>query len=175
MHAWRESFDVLPGRHQGPFIWRLSAQEKRKLGVQWRSISPYTKRLEHWLAFGDLWMSLVFAGLRPKVWETERKDIGGFDIFMTIKDSSYLVEVQLSKLERKAWEQRWDERLGWYRKRKWEEKEWANQYCSHSPKVLVISAQKEIYAPSKTIHVYHVNDVAKMMLSLHSHFKPTSK
>jgi hypothetical protein len=70
---------------------------------------------------------LVFAGLTPDVWEKERKDIGGFDVFMTVRGVSYMVE------------------------------------DSAFP-IVKTQVGKEVGRTPKTIHVYSVDDVAKMIM-----------
>lgn len=107
--------ESVPGRHAEPFLWRLTTKAKRTANLHYRDVSAYSLKRDHWLALGDLWLTLTFAGLRPTVYESEPKDGGGFDVYTVVSDNAYMIEVQRSPLTTGQWKQKWARRLAWYK------------------------------------------------------------
>src|SRR5579875_736700 len=76
----RGAFESVPAGFRQPFLWRLTAAEKRRQRLDYRNVGA-SQHSGHWLAIGDVWLELVFGGHRPERWFTEGRDIGGFDVF----------------------------------------------------------------------------------------------
>ena len=124
LRPYAPSFDRTPGAFGEPFIFRLSALERRKRGIKQRPISARTQHIHHWLALGDVWMTLTFAGGRPLVWIPEPKDSAGFDVFFVWSRVAYLAEVQRWPIQTKQWKEKWRTRMEWYAQGGWRKAPW---------------------------------------------------
>lgn len=154
---YRDSFEVLPWFAGKPYIWRLTEKEKKKRGIQYRSVAP-SQHTDHWLAIGDMWMELVRGGMRPEKWFTEGKAIGRFDVFMVIHKQPYLVELQITELKKNEWQQKWHKRVEWMKTRPWNNEKWAIEFSPIPPKVLLVTRDKMkleegIHLPRRGVYV----------------------
>jgi hypothetical protein len=146
----RDCFEVIPWLRDKPYLWRLTEQEKRRRGIKYRNVGP-SQHADHWLAIGELWMELVFHGMRPKKWFTEGKDIGRFDIFADVIGRPYLIELQLTELREYEWKEKWRRRIAWLQKQRWKEKEWAKRFSSTMPTVMLVTSHKMNLKVGRTI------------------------
>lgn len=159
----RHKFEVIPWTQGKPFLWRLSAQEKRKIGLKYRNVGA-SQHTAHWLTLGDVWMQLVFNGLRPEKWFTEGKEIGRFDVFTVIQRTPYLMEVQLSPLSKREWERKWYQRIEWLKQRRWKDEEWAHRFSPLPPKVLLVTTQPmSVLVPKGSLHAKSIEQLHYIM------------
>lgn len=136
-----EAFEHIHGIYPHLHLWRLTVAYKRELDLKYRNISA-SQHTPHWLAIGDVWISLTLNGLRPEKWFTEGKEIGGFDVFFILNDQPYLMEVQNSDLTQKEWQQKWHRRVEWIRLQRWKEKEWSQMFSDKPPKILLVTRER---------------------------------
>lgn len=73
-----------------PHRWRLTAAARRRLGITWVPPAGASAKSEHWLALGDVWLALTFAGGRPSQWRAEWD--GQFDAFCVWRGMPVLIE-----------------------------------------------------------------------------------
>jgi hypothetical protein len=147
--AHRDIFESMPGPVGEPYRWRLTKEERRKRGIHQKAINGWSQRAEHWLGIGDIWLELTFNGGRPTKWRTEPD--GQFDLYCVWQDIPYLIEYQRTPITTKQWGLKWDKRIEWYRKQKWDVK----------PKVVLVNTTGQqddtICLPRGTIHVRNIN------------------
>ena len=124
----RDAFETVPWLDGHPHLWRLTEAYKRAHGLHYRNVGA-SQRTAHWLSFGDLYMALVFNGIRPEKWFTEGRKIGGFDVYIQVNGIPHLVEVQNTPLSERQWHQKWRLRDEWLTAQKWR------------PKVVLVTTQ----------------------------------
>lgn len=147
---YRDCFEVIPWLRTKPYLWRLTDKEKRRRGLKYRNVGA-TAHTEHWLAIGDSWCELVENGLRPRIWFTEGKDIGRFDVFTMIQNKPFMMEIQLSDLSSKEWKEKWRRRIHWMQQKRWKEDEWSKRFCGEPPKVILVTSHKMEFKEGQTI------------------------
>lgn len=141
LRPYREQFEILVAQRGGMFFWRLSPKAKKELGLDFKSVSPCSSRIEHWLSVGDLWQALFHTGGKPHVFLAEPKHSAGFDVYVEWQGRAYLVEIQRTPLTTKAWTEKWDQRLDWYNARAFEQAPW---YRGVVPRpVLILKTEQE--------------------------------
>jgi hypothetical protein len=118
LHSHPEAFEHIRGIHPYLHLWRLTEAYKRAHGLRYRNVGA-SQRTAHWLSFGDLYMNLVFNGVRPEKWFTEGRKIGGFDLYIQVNGISHLVEVQNTPLSERQWHAKWKQRDEWLTAQKW--------------------------------------------------------
>lgn len=134
---YRESFEVLPWIQGAPHVWRLTEAEKQKRGISYRRVGV-SQHTEHWLTIGDVWMHLVFNGLRPTKWFTEGKQIGRFDVFAEIRGRPYVMEIQLTPLSEREWKSKWNKRIEWMKTEPWKGATW---FSNAKPTMILVTTQ----------------------------------
>jgi hypothetical protein len=121
-HEFLRRHQTLFERHPGPALsaphrWRLTTGARRRLGIAWVPPAGTSAKSEHWLALGDVWLALTFAGGRPSEWQVEPD--GQFDVYCLWQGVPLLIEVQRTPITARQWHRKWEQRLTWYRSRAW--------------------------------------------------------
>lgn len=150
LEPYRASFEVVPWYRNKPYLWRLTQTEKQRRGLQYKNVGA-SQHTEHWLALGDVWLELVFNGLRPLKWFTEGSEIGRFDVFAVVRDQPYLMEIQLTDLSEREWFAKWKRRTEWLQERKWRDELWAERFSDKIPKLLLVTSHPMKLQIGKTI------------------------
>lgn len=148
-------FEKTRGAGDEPWLWRLTAEEKRRRQLAFKSIAGDTQRRSHWLGLGDLWLALTYAGGRPQNWSTEPN--AQFDVMLEWQSKMAVVEYQRSSITSKQWDAKWSKRREWYK---------AQQFDHPIAVVLVVTTNQSdntIHAPKGTIVCHNVNDVPRVL------------
>lgn len=114
----QSDFERLP--RTGPHVYRLTREAMQRYGVTHKRISGQSQRVEHWLAMGNVWLELTFAGGRPAEWKTEPD--GQFDIDCVWEGRRYLIEYQRTPITERQWRRKWEARKTWYKLQGFEER-----------------------------------------------------
>jgi hypothetical protein len=160
IRAYPDYFDKMHGGFSKPFRYRLSAKAKREFNLNYKSIDGTSSKSEHWLAIGDLWLALTFAGGRPDAWMAEPKNSGGFDVFCAWGGYAYLIEIQRTPLSKNEWMKKWKSRMEWDKKEGWKDAPWQREERNLKPYIAVITSQPfdKIVIPSNCIYAISPED-----------------
>ncbi|GMA50098.1 hypothetical protein GCM10025857_14550 [Alicyclobacillus contaminans] len=146
-----DTFETLRSPAAVPARRRLTAAARRRYGITTRPVSGVSKRADHWLGIGDIWLELTFYGGRPTEWRTEPD--GQFDIYCEWQGRPLLIEYQRTPIAARQWRKKWERRLNWYRQQTW----------SRRPTVILIDTtgqcDETLSLPRGTVHVRRIEDL----------------
>lgn len=118
LHAHPGWFERCPGPVADvPHRWRLTRAARRRLKVTWSPVPGMSTKADHWLALGDVWLALAFAGGRPAEWRAEPD--GQFDAYCVWSGVPLLIELQRTPITTRQWRRKWEQRVQWYRRQTW--------------------------------------------------------
>lgn len=173
------SFQKTPWRIGEPHRWQLSQGERKAREITDRAIAGDSAHAPHWLAIGDLWLALTFAGTdketwkntgvyqAPTIWMTEPAESAGFDVFCVWERRAYLFEVQATRLTAKRWRDKWKRRTEWYERQKWREAPWQRKEKPVKPRaVLIMLANQQddtMNVPDFVIVAHSLEEVPELL------------
>jgi len=148
---YSSSFIRTPWRIGEPHRWQLAKDVRKVREITDTVIPGDSPHAYHWLATGDLWLTLTLATTdidrcrttgeynTPLLWITEPAESAGFDVFAVWERRAYLFEIQLTRLTAKRWREKWKRRTEWYDQQKWREAPWQRKEKPVKPRAVLVA------------------------------------
>jgi hypothetical protein len=150
-------------------VWRLTKKGREIKGVTRRPV-PLSKRLDHWLAIGDVYCTLKQSGglryfipeLREPIPGTRKVYCG--DAFVEWREKRFLLEVQMSPLSTDRWKEKWMVLTEWARRGGLRQASFQRFYKETiTPAIVVVTQQsKEVVSGGMDLPLKIVRDIKEL-------------
>lgn len=176
---YSSSFVKTPWRIGESHRWQLSKEARKAREITNNVIPGDSLHAPHWLAIGDLWLTLTFASTDievwkttgqyqpPLIWITEPADSAGFDVFAVWERRAYLFEVQLTRLTAKRWREKWKRRTDWYEQQKWRDAPWQRPDRPVKPRAVLVTLTGQqdstMQVPDFVLVAHSVEEVPELL------------